>query len=125
LSCFLSASFSDFSCGVKIHQPPFIIGRRKDVFVMIHCEQDDSTYTYMYWYKQSSDGSMQMAAYSFGVGEGRLTGNSVNVKNQYARPSLLKFTLTAPLVEVTETAVYFCASSKAHCLKKHQQLNNN
>uniref|UniRef100_A0A672H9F3 Ig-like domain-containing protein n=1 Tax=Salarias fasciatus TaxID=181472 RepID=A0A672H9F3_SALFA len=110
--CFFASHSSVVAAhGVKIHQPPFIISRRGNASATIHCEQDDSTYPFMYWYKQSSNARMKMITHSLGVDNGKQQLTDFNIKHTSERPSLLKFTLQIHSVDVGETAVYYCASS--------------
>uniref|UniRef100_A0A672H9L4 Ig-like domain-containing protein n=1 Tax=Salarias fasciatus TaxID=181472 RepID=A0A672H9L4_SALFA len=68
---------------------------RGNASATIHCEQDDSTYPFMYWYKQSSNARMKMITHSLGVDNGKQQLTDFNIKHTSERPSLLKFTLKA------------------------------
>uniref|UniRef100_A0A8C9RA71 Ig-like domain-containing protein n=1 Tax=Scleropages formosus TaxID=113540 RepID=A0A8C9RA71_SCLFO len=80
---------------------------------VLHCEQDDSSYLYMYWYKQTT-GAMDLLAYS--LGEGSVTTEPPFNESKYemGRPEVLKSSLKIKNLDPGDSAVYFCASSMAH-----------
>ncbi|CAM4470330.1 unnamed protein product [Lepidochelys kempii] len=95
---------------------------QKEKFIVIQngskgsfpCEHDDSSYYTVLWCQQKKDSERQLQLVAFSV-----DGNPAIIEDQFqtrysvARPATLNTSLTINLGMVKDTAVYFCAASKA------------
>uniref|UniRef100_A0A3B3HUD8 Ig-like domain-containing protein n=1 Tax=Oryzias latipes TaxID=8090 RepID=A0A3B3HUD8_ORYLA len=112
--------FPDFCHGVEIQQPSSVFGRDGDPSVTLTCKQDDSQFFYMFWYRQQGGGRMELLVYSPGALSANVEAPFNGSKYSASRPTVLASSLQVQAVEAADAAVYFCASSRAQCVRNYQ-----
>ncbi|XP_036818261.1 M1-specific T cell receptor beta chain-like [Oncorhynchus mykiss] len=107
----LTANFYD---DITVKQSPVLsVCREGDASVTLRCYHDDSSYYYMFWYRQR-DNNMEMLTYSLGQGLWEIQPPfEKDVHYTISRPELTRSTLEIKNLEVGDGAVYYCASSTA------------
>uniref|UniRef100_A0A3B3DZ93 Ig-like domain-containing protein n=1 Tax=Oryzias melastigma TaxID=30732 RepID=A0A3B3DZ93_ORYME len=115
---------SDFNTYVT--QPSSVFVRAGEPSVTLTCNQDNSQFYYMFWYRQRAGTSgMELLVYSVGAGTASVEAPFNSSKYSATRPTVLESSLQMQPVEAADAAVYFCASSRAQCVRTSVQLNNN
>ncbi|XP_055721583.1 M1-specific T cell receptor beta chain-like [Salvelinus fontinalis] len=106
---------ANFCGGVTVQQSPVqSVCREGDVSVTLWCYHDDSSYYYMFWYRQR-DNNMEMLTYSQGQGVWEIQPPfEKDVHYTMSRPELTRSTLEIKNLEVGDGAVYYCASSNVN-----------
>ncbi|KAG6921950.1 hypothetical protein G0U57_004593, partial [Chelydra serpentina] len=106
-------SFAGLCSGVTVTQKEKFLTIQKGSKGNIPCEHDDISYYTVLWYQQkAAEKQLQLVATSVDV-------NSAVIEDQFqtrysvARPATLNTSLTINSGTVEDTAVYFCAASKA------------
>ncbi|KAH1187438.1 hypothetical protein KIL84_020187 [Mauremys mutica] len=104
---------SGLCSGVTVTQKEKFIAIQNGSKARIPCEHDDESYMTVLWYQQkAAERQLQLVATS-------IYGNSEEMEKKFqnrysvARPGKLNTSLTIKLGMAEDTAVYFCAASKA------------
>lgn len=104
-------SFTESLHGVDIVQNPTLLMKDVGERVEIRCEHDDSTHYYMYWYRQRSLGELDLITMSLGKDLTQTVEPFNKSKYTMMRPEVQQTTLQLKGLEVSDSAMYFCASS--------------
>ncbi|CAM5078445.1 unnamed protein product [Natator depressus] len=99
--------------GVTVTQEEKFIAIQNGSKARIPCKHNDSSYITVLWYQQkATERQLQLVATSRDVNSADM---EKEFKNRYSveRPEMLNTSLTINPGMVEDTAVYFCAASKA------------
>ncbi|XP_026195944.1 M1-specific T cell receptor beta chain-like [Anabas testudineus] len=112
---------ANFSFSVKIDQPPFVFSQKGESTVTLQCKQDDNTYYYMYWYKQTSSDKMQLVTYSINKNMSSIEAPFTSSKYFMSRPEVEQFYLQ-PCISVNNyDPAYFGKGTKLTVLEKDRK----
>ncbi|KAI4898444.1 hypothetical protein NFI96_000500 [Prochilodus magdalenae] len=111
--------------GILITQTPSLLFKERGESVKLGCEHNDSTYYYIYWYRQRSMGELDLIAMSVGKGTVQIVPPFSDSKYSMTRPEVKNSVLQIEVLQSEDSAAYFCASSTPQCLSGAIQLNNN
>ncbi|KAG9268835.1 hypothetical protein AMEX_G17858 [Astyanax mexicanus] len=99
--------------GLSITQDPTLIIKDYGDSVKAECWHNDSTYYYMYWYKQGILGQIELIALSIGKGMSQIAAPFNESKYSMTRVEVKHGILEIQKLEAEDSAVYFCAASRA------------
>ncbi|KAG8543448.1 hypothetical protein GDO81_024623, partial [Engystomops pustulosus] len=94
-----------------ISQDPKLVIKKKGESVDLHCQYGDSTYIAMFWYQQKPQEGLKLMVYSTGAKDGDMEEEFKSWT--LSREQITEATLTLSQPQVSDSAVYFCAASKA------------
>uniref|UniRef100_A0AAR2J9B9 Ig-like domain-containing protein n=1 Tax=Pygocentrus nattereri TaxID=42514 RepID=A0AAR2J9B9_PYGNA len=100
--------------GLFITQTPTLLIKELGESVKVGCEHNDSTYYYIYWYRQRSLGAMDLIATSVGKGSVQIVLPFNESKYSMTRPDVKRSVLQIEKLESEDSAVYFCSSSTSY-----------
>uniref|UniRef100_A0A665W5I0 Immunoglobulin V-set domain-containing protein n=1 Tax=Echeneis naucrates TaxID=173247 RepID=A0A665W5I0_ECHNA len=111
--CFLIICFHCQVNAVTIQQSPLQIVKEKSR-VQIDCSHEDSSLLMMLWYQQRKD-SLSMTLIGYGYENSPSYEGEYEKHFQLKREGILKGALIIPEVDLSDSAVYFCAASTQCC----------
>ncbi|CAJ1074726.1 hypothetical protein PFLUV_G00229660 [Xyrichtys novacula] len=100
--------FAGSSVSVKVTQTPADLFYTPVDTAIIYCSQDDIDYDRILWYKKTNGTLMQFLGYMYGTG---VPEKGINVKINGSGSKDQNCTLIIENVNVSSSAVYFCAAS--------------
>ncbi|MGH0141951.1 UNVERIFIED_CONTAM: hypothetical protein FKN15_074687 [Acipenser sinensis] len=105
-----------FAHGIKVTQKPEVLFHQPKNSAEFNCETDATTgnYNNIFWYQQGKKEGLALIAHS--PGKGQEPTYEENLKNVYEvkRPTATHSSLTIKSLSSEHSAVYYCATSKAH-----------
>ncbi|XP_048476659.1 immunoglobulin lambda-1 light chain-like [Rhincodon typus] len=93
-----------------ISQWPECLSLQKGKTAEMHCYQNDTSYIYMYWYRQLSEAALQLVATSVGTSEPTFE-DDFKARFKGTRRMTKSCSLKILKLEAADTAVYFCAAN--------------
>ncbi|KYO37520.1 hypothetical protein Y1Q_0015256 [Alligator mississippiensis] len=92
----------------KVEQPPFFTGVLGEL-PTLHCTLKDEAFPYMYWYRQR--GSKELEALFYSATGSSVTNYTTEPMTAQRKENTWTLTLNSP--SQTDSALYYCACSKA------------
>ncbi|MGH0141950.1 UNVERIFIED_CONTAM: hypothetical protein FKN15_074686 [Acipenser sinensis] len=101
---------------ISIEQyPP--VGERPGQSAELECHHDDSNYYYMYWYQQSrGEGAFKLIGYAY-MTQAATIEDDFKTRFTFTKQATQKGTLTISILAKEDSAIYYCAASKAQCCR--------
>uniref|UniRef100_A0A3Q3XF94 Ig-like domain-containing protein n=1 Tax=Mola mola TaxID=94237 RepID=A0A3Q3XF94_MOLML len=91
--------------------------------VTLQREQHDNEILQMFWYRLSVAGGLRLVTYSFGKDVSSNEAPFNQSKFAMSRPTLTRSSLQINSVEAADSAVYSCASRRAHLTLQHHRAD--
>uniref|UniRef100_A0AAZ3S536 Ig-like domain-containing protein n=1 Tax=Oncorhynchus tshawytscha TaxID=74940 RepID=A0AAZ3S536_ONCTS len=112
LVSFLLTTKSTFGVNILQH-PPNLLSKEGESGTL-ECAHDDAEFYRMFWYKQNTNGNMELVAYSMGTSVADVEPIFDKANYIMIRDEQLKSSLQIRNVKSGDSAVYYCAASSAH-----------
>ncbi|MGH0141947.1 UNVERIFIED_CONTAM: hypothetical protein FKN15_074683 [Acipenser sinensis] len=107
---------ADPSEGISIEQSP-PVGESPGESAVLECHHDDSNYEYMYWYQQSrGEGAFKLIGYALQT-QPATYEDDFKTRFTFTKQTTQKGSLTISNLAKEDSAIYYCAASKAQCCR--------
>ncbi|MGH0170838.1 UNVERIFIED_CONTAM: hypothetical protein FKN15_059613 [Acipenser sinensis] len=102
--------------GISIVQSP-PVGERPGQSAELECHHDASNYNYMYWYQQSrGEGAFKLIGYAY-MTQPATYEDDFKTRFTFTKQTTQKGSLTISNLSKEDSAIYYCADSKAQCCR--------
>ncbi|MGH0170842.1 UNVERIFIED_CONTAM: hypothetical protein FKN15_059617 [Acipenser sinensis] len=102
--------------GISIEQSP-PVGERPGQSAELECHHDDSSYSYMYWYQKSrGEGAFKLIGYAYKTQAANYE-DDFKTRFNFTKQATERGTLTISNLAKEDSAIYYCAASKAQCCR--------
>ncbi|MGH0174196.1 UNVERIFIED_CONTAM: hypothetical protein FKN15_070556 [Acipenser sinensis] len=106
----------DPSEGISIEQSP-PVGERPGKSAKFECHHDDRSYNYMYWYQKSrGEGAFKLIGYAYKT-QPATYEDDFKTRFTFTKQTTQKGILTISSLAKEDSAIYYCAASKAQCCR--------